>query len=378
MTLRAGYHHVHDAERRRALLDQSSDGPYVTMTNAPPPPGSSLRYANDALPGITRVKSGTGFRYVDRSGTTIRQADTLKRIRTLAIPPAWTTVWISPHPSGHMQATGRDAKGRKQYRYHVEWRTSRDETKYGRMLDFGAAMPKLRSRVSTDLAAPAHSRERVLGIVVRLLETTYIRVGNEEYARTNGSFGLTTLRNRHVRVMGDSLRFEFLGKSGKTHTVRVSDRKLARLVRQCRDLAGQLLFQYLDEAGEPCAVESSEVNAYLREITGADFTAKDFRTWAGTLLAASGLSGSSGNDSRDGTTRASLPAVVKSVSQQLGNTPAVCRKGYIHPLVLQAYEDDTLREQWWTAYRTARSRTGLTREESALLAFLSAAIGAGN
>jgi len=345
------------------------------MTIAPLPPSSSLRYANDALPGITRVKSGTGIRYVDPSGATIRDADTLKRIRTLAVPPAWTTVWISSHPSGHVQATGRDAKGRKQYRYHVEWRASRAETKYGRMLDFGAAMPKLRSRVSTDLVAPVHSRERVLGIVVRLLETTYIRVGNEEYARTNGSFGLTTLRDRHVRVTGDSLRFTFLGKSGKRHTVRVSDRKLTRLVKQCRDLPGQLLFQYLDAAGAPHAVESSEVNAYLREITGADFTAKDFRTWAGTLLAASGLLERSGEDTREGNTRQTLPSVVKSVSQQLGNTPAVCRTGYIHPLVLQAYEDDTLRERWSEAYRTARSRTGLTREESALLFFLSAAPG---
>ncbi|HYW50842.1 MAG TPA: hypothetical protein VE861_09560, partial [Gemmatimonadaceae bacterium] len=253
---------------------------------------ASLRYVTDTEPGIAREARGSGFRYRDARGALIRDAQILERIVGLAIPPAWTAVWISPLPAGHIQATGRDARGRKQYRYHTRWHAVRDENKYGRMLDFGAALPLIRARVNRDLRAALHSRERVLAIVVRLLETTYIRVGNEEYARANGSFGLTTLRNKHVRVRGDTLRFEFVGKSGKSHTISVTDRRLSRLVRGCRELPGQLLFQFRHDDGTLRPVDSADVNAYLREITESEFTAKDFRTWAGTLLAACHLDAS--------------------------------------------------------------------------------------
>ena len=334
---------------------------------------ASLRYVSDALPGISRHRRGAGFSYRDASGATIRDAGVLDRVRRLAIPPAWTAVWIAPSATGHIQATGRDGRGRKQYRYHERWHAVRDENKYGRMLEFGAALPKIRTRVQADMQAAPHSRERVLAIVVRLLETTYIRVGNEEYARTNGSFGLTTLRQKHVRVTGDTLRFEFTGKSGKPHTISLSDRRLSRLVRSCRELPGQLLFQYRHDDGSLRPVDSTDVNAYLREISGADFTAKDFRTWAGTLLAASLLDSTSfSNDETESeaTSPASLPQALRQVSRQLGNTPAVCRKGYIHPVVLESYGDAAKRVRWHATFKTARSRAGLTREESALLAFL--------
>lgn len=323
----------------------------------------ALRHVSDTDPGITRSRRGLGFSYRDAEGRVIRERAVLRRIASLAIPPAWTAVWITPHENGHIQATGRDAKGRKQYRYHARWHAVRDEDKYGRMLAFGEALPRIRSRVNADLAAPALSREHVLAVVVRLLETTYIRVGNEEYARTNGSFGLTTLRNRHVRVDGASLRFQFRGKSGKMHAIAVTDRRLARLVRACRELPGQLLFQYREDDGTTRPIDSTAVNDYLREVTGADFTAKDFRTWAGTLLAASHLSGT-------GSERVTLTAMLQQVSSQLGNTPAVCRKGYIHPRVLGAHADDALRASWCAACASGRARVGLTREESALLRFL--------
>lgn len=333
---------------------------------------ASLRYVSDAGPGITRARRGAGFSYRSPDGATIRDKDTLARIASLAIPPAWTKVWISPLPGGHIQATGRDVKGRKQYRYHPKWHAVRDENKYDRMLQFGAALPAIRRRVTDDLACPPHSRERVLAIVVRLLETTYIRVGNEEYARANGSFGLTTLRNKHVRVTGDTLRFEFVGKSGKAHSIRLTDRRLSRLVRSCRDLPGQLLFQFRHEDGTLRPVDSADVNAYLREITSAEFTAKDFRTWAGTLLAACYLDTSSvaalPEPLPEG--RTGLPAVLAVVSRQLGNTPAVCKKGYIHPAVLSAHDEPTEVERWVQCRTQARERNGLTREESALLSFL--------
>jgi DNA topoisomerase I len=328
---------------------------------------ASLRYASDDTGGITRHRSGTGFTYRDAKGVVIRDRDTRARIAALVIPPAWTRVWISPDPSGHIQATGRDARGRKQYRYHPRWKAVRDESKYDRMLQFGALLPGIRTRVNADLAAPAHSRERVLAVVVRLLETTYIRVGNEEYARDNGTFGLTTLRNRHLRVSGDTMYFDFKGKSGKVHSVLVTDRRLARLVRGVRDLPGQQLFQYRDAAGELRPVGSGDVNAYLREIAGAEFTAKDFRTWAGTLLAATLLGPVKGADAD---TAMTVPEMLRQVSRVLGNTPAVCRSGYIHPTVLAAHADAAARERWRELFAKARSRAGLTREESALLSFL--------
>ncbi len=354
--------------------DGSSSAAIVATDGAEWASLASLRYVSDAGPGLTRQRRGTGFSYRDAAGKVIRDSAILERVRQLAIPPAWTAVWIAPSAAGHIQATGRDARGRKQYRYHARWHAVRDENKYGRMLDFGAALPKIRARVQADLQAAPHSRERVLAIVARLLETTYIRVGNEEYAKTNGSFGLTTLRQKHVRVTGDTLRFAFTGKSGKAHTISVSDRRLSRLVRSCRELPGQLLFQFRHDDGSLRPVDSADVNGYLREISGADFTAKDFRTWAGTLLAAALLDPSStpsgeasaGQDSSP----LSLTAALKHVSKQLGNTPAVCRKGYVHPMVLEAYAADAARERWMTCFGKARSRAGLTREESALLAFL--------
>ena len=299
----------------------------------------------------------------------MRDPATRLRIVALAIPPAWTSVWISPDPAGHIQATGRDARQRKQYRYHPQWKTIRDASKFDRMLEFGAQLPCVRARVSAGLNAPAHSRERVLAVVVRLLETTCIRVGNEEYAREDGTFGLTTLRNRHVRVSGDSLTFDFKGKSGKTHSVHVSDRTLARLVRGCRELPGQLLFQYRDEYGDLRPVGSADVNAYLRGIAGSEFTAKDFRTWAGTTLAAS-LLDATATPAVEATTPLSVAEMLRQVSRALGNTPAVCRSGYIHPIVLAAHTDEDERKRWRAIYATARGRSGLTREESALLSFL--------
>lgn len=330
---------------------------------------ASLQYSSDETDGITRHRNGAGFSYRDPKGVALSDRATRDRIAALAIPPAWTRVWIATDPAGHIQATGRDARGRKQYRYHPRWKALRDESKFDRMLEFGARLPGIRERVNADLSAAAHSRERVLAVVVRLLETTYIRVGNEEYARDNGTFGLTTMRNRHVRVAGDTLHFDFKGKSGKVHSVRISDRRLARLVSRCRELPGQLLFQYRDPNGALRPVDSTDVNRYLRDIGGSEFTAKDFRTWAGTLLAASLLS-------QDEVAAAkadaliSVPEMLRRVSRVLGNTPAVCRSGYIHPIVLAAYADDAARERWRSEHAKARTSAGLTRAETTLLRFL--------
>ena len=352
------------APRRRSAAPPTTPQEWAAL--------ASLHYVSDTGAGITRTRRGEGFTYRTPDGAAIRDKDRLTRIASLAIPPAWTRVWISPLPGGHMQATGRDVKGRKQYRYHPQWHAVRDENKYDRMLQFGAALPALRHRVMQDLAGAPQSRERVLAIVVRLLETTYIRVGNEEYARTNGSFGLTTLRNKHVRVTGDTLRFEFVGKSGKAHSICLTDRRLSRLVRSCRDLPGQLLFQFRHEDGTLRPVSSTDVNAYLREITSAEFTAKDFRTWAGSLLAACYLDASGAAELPEALPdgRTGLPAVLAVVSRQLGNTPAVCRRGYIHPMILNAHIDPAEVERWVRCRARARERNGLTREESALLTFL--------
>ena len=294
---------------------------------------AGLRYVNDAAPGISRLRAGTGFRYLRPDGRALRDAQTLARIRKLAIPPGWENVWICTCDDGHLQATGRDARGRKQYRYHPRWREVRDETKYGRMLAFSKALPRIRRRVNQDLALPGLPRDKVLATVVRLLETTRIRVGNEEYARTNDSFGLTTLRTRQVRVQGSTLFFQFRGKSGVHHRVALSDRKLAAIVRHMRDLPGYELFQYVDEAGETRAVDAADVNDYLQAIAGEEFTSKDFRTWAGTVLAARELHHSGKNQ---------LSPAIARVARQLGNTPAVCRKCYIHPAVIDAYLDGSL------------------------------------
>jgi DNA topoisomerase-1 len=299
---------------------------------------ASLRYVSDRAPGITRRRSGTGFVYRDPFGAVLRDPETLRRIKALAVPPAWTDVWICPDENGHIQATGRDARGRKQYRYHARWRTVRDETKYEHVLAFGQALPRLRRCVEADLGRHGLPREKVLAAVVRLMERTLARVGNPEYARQNHSFGLTTLRNRHVGIAGGRIELDFRAKHGIHHHSVVSDAKLARILKNCRDLPGSELFQYLDEAGQRHSINSEDVNAYLRAATGRDVTAKDFRTWAATNLAVLGFAEL--GDARP--TKKAVVEVVKRVAEQLGNTPAVCRKCYIHPRVLEGYLDGTL------------------------------------
>lgn len=306
-----------------------------------PAAAAGLTYVSDLDPGIRRVKTGGGFGYRDADGKRIEDDATLERIRRLAIPPAWTDVWICPEACGHIQATGRDQRGRKQYRYHEAWRSVRDAGKYDRIAAFGRALPRLRRRVEADLARRGLPREKVLAAVVRLMEITLIRVGNDEYARQNKSFGLTTLRDRHVKLEGARAVFEFRGKSGKLHRTGFRDRRLARIVRSCQELPGQRLFQYVDGDGQRHAVGSAEVNAYIREAMGEDVSAKDFRTWAGTLAAARALilnapCGSASEAKRN------INTCVKAVAGLLGNTAAVCRSAYIHPLVLEAYQDGAL------------------------------------
>jgi len=311
-------------------------------TADPPPPDlDGLTYVNDDDPGIARIAAAGGFSYRDAQGAQVRDPADLERIRALAVPPAWTQVWICPSPRGHIQATGRDQKGRKQYRYHDRWRSVRDGVKYERVIAFGRALPRLRARVEADLARHGLPREKVLAAVVRVMELTLIRVGNEEYAKANKSFGLTTLRDRHARVNGAGAVFEFRGKSGKVHATGFRDRRLARVVKACQDVPGQRLFQYVDGEGRRHAVESADVNAYIRETLGEDFSAKDFRTWAGTLSAARGLVAQPPSASTAEARRA-VVRTVKAVAGLLGNTAAVCRGAYIHPLVLESYERGVL------------------------------------
>ena len=300
-----------------------------------------LRYVTDAVPGIRRVRAGVGFAYRDAAGARVRDPATVARIRSLAIPPAWRDVWICPSPTGHLQATGRDARGRKQHRYHPRWREVSGETKFHRMIAFGRALPRIRRRVAADLSRRALSREKVLATIVRLLERTLIRVGNREYARDNGSFGLTTMRVRHVDVNGAAVRFAFRGKRGVEHCVDVHDRRLARIVRQCRELPGHELFQWIDEHGARSPVDSSDVNAYLRELSGEDFTSKDFRTWGGTVLAASALARQPTGGTKTAARR-SIAKAIEAVARRLGNTRVVCRQSYVHPAVVEAYLDGSL------------------------------------
>ena len=304
---------------------------------------AGLRYVSDCAPGLSRRPWGSSFRYFTSSGSPLRDRDTLSRIRSLVIPPAWRDVWICAREDGHLQATGRDARGRKQYRYHPRWREVRDESKYGRVGAFARALPRIRRRVAQHLALPGLPREKVLATIVRLLETTYMRVGNEEYARANDSFGLTTLRERQVRVRGAKLKFEFRGKSGVEHRIELSDPHLAAIVRRMQDLPGEELFQYLDERGEARSVESADVNAYLKEIAGDEFTSKDFRTWAGTVLAAQALRALGAAETRSQAKR-NIVQAIDTVARRLGNTRAVCRKCYIHPVVLESYLDGSLEE----------------------------------
>ncbi len=297
---------------------------------------AGLRYVTDGVAGIRRRRSGTGWTYYAPNGARIRNQHTRKRLNALAIPPAWTDVWICPDPDGHIQATARDARGRKQYRYHPSYRETRDRSKFRRMLEFSEVLPILRERVERDLRAGDLTRRQLLATVVRLLDKTLIRVGNDEYARENRSFGLTTLRRRHVRVEGALVRFSFRGKSGVEHSMAVTEPRLARIIQQCQDLPGKELFQYLDASGKRQTVSSDDVNAYLRDITGRDVTAKDFRTWGGTMLAAVELRAMGPAASRREADR-NIVRAIDAVSERLGNTRAVCRKYYVHPVLVQAY-----------------------------------------
>ncbi|WP_158808809.1 DNA topoisomerase IB [Beijerinckia sp. L45] len=302
---------------------------------------AGLKYVSDETPGITRKKSGTGWRFIGPDGKTIKDYWEKKRIEKIGIPPAYTDVWICPREDGHIQATGRDAKGRKQYRYHPKWSETRDSAKYERMMEFGKLLPGLRARVASDMRKTGFPREKVLATIVNLLEMTLIRVGNEDYVKENKSFGLTTLRNRHVAVDGATLRFDFKGKSGKTWNLNVKDRRVAKVVKAIHELPGQHLFQYLDEDGKRQPVDSADVNDYLREITGEDVTAKDFRTWAGTVLASMALSEFEQVDSQ-AAMKKNVKAAIEKVASRLGNTPTICRKCYVHPKVLTSYLDGHL------------------------------------
>jgi DNA topoisomerase I len=332
---------------------------------------AGLRYVNDeTMPGIRRIGPPTAFRYVGPTGRRLTDRGELQRIRSLVIPPAWHDVWICPLANGHIQAIGRDARGRKQYRYHPRWREVRDEVKYGRLTAFARALPRIRQRAAADLRRSGLPREKVLAAVVQLLEKTLIRVGNEEYARANRSFGLTTMRDQHAKIEGATVHFEFRGKSGVEHAVDLHERRLARIIKACRDLPGYELFQYVDADRRRQVIDSSDVNAYLREVSGEDFMTKDFRTWAGTVLAAKALA------SADACTSAAMAKrqiaqAVESVSQRLGNTKTVCRKCYIHPAILDAYANGTTIETVRSnAAASIKGRRLLTADECAVVALL--------
>jgi len=331
---------------------------------------AGLRYVTDVAPGIRRMKAGEDFKYVLPSGKPVPTGDE-GRIRALAIPPAWTDVWICPSGNGHIQATGIDARGRKQYRYHPKWRAVRDEDKYGRMMAFVRTLPKLRRAVNRHLKLPGMPREKVLAAIVKLLETTLIRVGNDEYAKSNKSYGLTTLHNRHARVKGTGIHFQFKGKSGVQHAIDLHDTKLAKIIRRCQDLPGEELFAYVDEAGAAHDVGSQDVNDYLKEITGQPFTAKDFRTWAGTVLAATALKEFEAVDT-DARRKKNVVAAIEAVAKRLGNTKAVCRKCYVHPAVIDSYMDGSLIEALAkkASAEVTRNVKNLPAEEAAVLALL--------
>ncbi len=333
---------------------------------------AGLRHSSDDRPGITRRRAGRGFSYRDVDGRPIRDAETLDRIRAIVIPPAWTDVWICPWPNGHLQATGRDARGRKQYRYHRRFRARRDDAKFERLIAFAKALPTIRERVDRDLAKGGLPREKVIAAVVRLLELTLIRVGNDEYAKLNRSFGLTTLRDRHAQVEGSRVRFRFRGKAGRQHEVDLRDRRLAAVVKRCRDLPGQELFQYVDADGQPRDVASEDVNAYLGAIAPG-VTAKDFRTWAGTVLAWRALS-AIGEGATDREKRRNVAAAIEATAENLGNTAAVARSAYVHPAVVDAYLDGRLRSALVDAAEETNDPPGATDpdEERAVIALLRA------
>lgn len=332
---------------------------------------AGLRYVSDTLPGISRKRAGKHFSYIGLDGKPIRDPKQLERIKKLGIPPAWTNVWICANPRGHIQATGRDAKGRKQYRYHPRWREVRDETKYDKLIAFGHTLPVIRERVDHDLSLSGLPYEKVVATVVRLLDETLIRVGNEEYAKENDSYGLTTMRSHHVEVEGSKVHFHFRGKSGKEHTIDVKDRQLARIVKRCQDLPGHELFQYIDEDGELRTIESNDVNEYLRAVSGQDFTAKDFRTWGGTVVATEALE-KVGPFETQTQGKKNVTEAIKIAAGELGNTPAICRKCYVHPGVIDAYLDGSL-SAFFKQYDAQEKKSvpeGLRPEEARVLAFL--------
>ncbi|MCV9920410.1 MULTISPECIES: DNA topoisomerase IB [Pseudomonas] len=323
----------------------------------------TLHYVDDSQPGLSRRRWRDRFIYLDADGNRVRDSQTLARIAALVIPPAYTDVWICADPQGHLQATGRDARGRKQYRYHSEWRELRDQHKYGRMLAFAKVLPALRKQLDNHLRRPGLDREKVMALVVSLLDTTLIRIGNRQYLRDNKSYGLTTLHARHVKVEGSTIRFQFRGKRGVEHNVTLRDRRLAGLIKRCMELPGQSLFQYLDENGQRHSIGSSEINLFLQQLTGADFTAKDYRTWAGSSLALSLLRPLAWEP--DSEAKRQVSAIVRQVASRLGNTPAVCRRCYIHPAVLEHFHLGRL-----ATLPKSRTRKGLEPEEVALLRFL--------
>ncbi|MGH7765172.1 MAG: DNA topoisomerase IB [Candidatus Dormibacteraceae bacterium] len=346
---------------------------HVTRSGLTQPPDGAedaqeagLTYTSDVEPGIRRMRHGKAFVYSDPGGKAVHDPATLDRIRSLAIPPAWEHVWITPRPRGHLQATGRDARGRKQHRYHPRWREVRDENKFGRMIGFAKVLPRIRRRVARDLRRPGLPREKVVATIVKLLETTFARIGNEEYAQQNGSFGLTTLRNRHVKVKGSTLRFMFRGKSGREVEVGVTNQRVARVVKQCEELPGQSLFQYVDANGERSTVTSDDVNQYLREASGGDFTAKDFRTWAATVLATCALRDTAQFKSETEAKR-NVIAAIDSVARRLGHTRAICRQSYVHPAVIDTYMSGSLASTLAGVSATAQ---GLLADELSALALL--------
>ncbi|HEY4358954.1 MAG TPA: DNA topoisomerase IB [Acidobacteriaceae bacterium] len=345
--------------------------PELTLDPVESAKAAGLRYVSDSKPGIRRLRAGKSFRYVDAAGKAVRDKDTLARIRSLVIPPAWSDVWICAIANGHLQATGRDARGRKQSRYHPKWREVRDETKYEKMAAFAEALPAIRKRVADDLGLPGLPRQKVVGAIVSLMEQTHIRVGNEEYARQNQSYGLTTMRNKHVEVEGSKVTFSFQGKSRVHHTVSLQDRRLARIIKRCEELPGYELFQYVDREGATHSIDSADVNDYLREITGQHFTAKDFRTWAGTVLACDLLREFPPFNSET-EARRNIVQAIKAVASQLGNTPSVCRKCYVHPAVLEAYLGGITVQQARKDldHEIAAHETALRQEEKALMQLL--------
>ena len=330
---------------------------------------AGLKYVSDSNPGYRRRKSGRGFIYTNPKGEKVSDPELLERFRQLVIPPAWRDVWICPDRKGHIQVTGRDQKGRKQYIYHPDWEEIRNSTKFYRMIDFAAAIPLIRKTVDEDLSKRGLTREKVLALIIDLMEKTLIRVGNQEYAKLNDSYGITTLKDEHVDVNGSSIEFLFKGKSGKQWIVNIKDRRLARLVKQCQDLPGQEVFSYIDEEGKLKTVDSFEVNEYIRQISGQDFSAKDFRTWNGTVIAAVHLF-NLGPPENEKDEKRKVQETIKAVSAELINTPAICRKYYIHPDILTAFSDGTLFSEMKKVVNKETKANGLRAEEKAVLRIL--------